>query len=99
MFWDVRVEKLLKKGAKKLDESELVWRPMHVVNLLSLQGKPPPLCGSSQRQLFQYACFSRATCQNPPRDSFGSHLHLDTPNRLASLSEGSALRRDFGICG
>ena len=41
MFWDVRVEKLLKKGAKKMDESELVWRPMHVVHLLSLQGRYP----------------------------------------------------------
>lgn len=38
MFWDLRIEKLLKKGNKRLDDSELVWRPMHVVHLLSMAG-------------------------------------------------------------
>lgn len=38
LFWDVRVDKLLKKGNKRMDETELVWRPMHTVHLLSVQG-------------------------------------------------------------
>jgi hypothetical protein len=38
MLWDVRVEKLLKRGGRRVDEADVVWRPMHVVHLLSLQG-------------------------------------------------------------
>lgn len=38
MFWDVRLEKLLKKGTKKVDETDVVWKPMHVVHLLSVAG-------------------------------------------------------------
>lgn len=38
MFWDVRLEKLLKKGNTRLDETEVVWKPMHVVHLLSVAG-------------------------------------------------------------
>lgn len=38
LFWDVRVDKLLKKGNKRMDETELVWRPMHTVHLLSVAG-------------------------------------------------------------
>jgi hypothetical protein len=37
MFWDVRLDKLLKKG-KRVDETEVVWKPMHVVHLLSVAG-------------------------------------------------------------
>jgi hypothetical protein len=36
MFWDVRIDKLLKKGNKRMDDTELVWKPMHVVHLLSV---------------------------------------------------------------
>jgi len=39
MFWDVRLDKLLKKGNKRLDETEVVWQPMHVVHLLSVAGR------------------------------------------------------------
>lgn len=39
MFWDVRLDKLLKKGNKRVDEADIVWRPMHVVHLLSLAGE------------------------------------------------------------
>lgn len=42
MFWDVRLDKLLKKGNKRVDETEVVWKPMHVVHLLSVAGG----CGS-----------------------------------------------------
>jgi hypothetical protein len=38
MFWDVRLDKLLKKGNKRMDETDIVWKPMHVVHLLSLAG-------------------------------------------------------------
>lgn len=38
MFWDVRLDKLLKKGNKRVDETEVVWKPMHVVHLLSVAG-------------------------------------------------------------
>eukprot|EP00775_Hariotina_reticulata_P012026 gene12026-12171_t len=36
MFWDVRIDKLLKRGNKRMDDTELVWKPMHVVHLLSV---------------------------------------------------------------
>jgi hypothetical protein len=40
MFWDVRVEKLAKRaGGRRVDEADVVWRPMHVVHLLNLQGE------------------------------------------------------------
>jgi hypothetical protein len=39
LFWDVRVDKLVKKGTKRVDTDDLVWRPMHVVHLLSSQGE------------------------------------------------------------
>jgi hypothetical protein len=39
LFWDVRVDKLVKKGTKRVDAEDLVWRPMHVVHLLSSQGE------------------------------------------------------------
>ncbi|WIA14707.1 hypothetical protein OEZ85_003200 [Tetradesmus obliquus] len=38
LFWDVRVDKLLKKGNKRMDDAELVWKPMHSVHLLSVAG-------------------------------------------------------------
>ncbi|KAF6260876.1 WD40-repeat-containing domain protein [Scenedesmus sp. NREL 46B-D3] len=38
LFWDVRVDKLLKKGSKRVDDAELVWKPMHSVHLLSVAG-------------------------------------------------------------
>lgn len=38
MFWDVRIEKLMKKGSRKVEDFELLWRPIHSVHLLSLQG-------------------------------------------------------------
>lgn len=39
LFWDVRVDKLLKKGNKRMDDAELVWKPMHSVHLLSVAGE------------------------------------------------------------
>lgn len=39
MFWDVRLDKLLKKGNKRVDEADVVWKPMHVVHLLSVAGE------------------------------------------------------------
>lgn len=39
MFWDVRLDKLLKNGNKRVDEADIVWKPMHVVHLLSLAGE------------------------------------------------------------
>lgn len=38
MFWDVRVERLLKKGKKADDVLDLVWKPIHSVHLISLIG-------------------------------------------------------------
>jgi len=38
MFWDAQVEKLLKRGGRRVDEAEVAWRPVHVVHLLNLQG-------------------------------------------------------------
>ncbi|GIL86238.1 hypothetical protein Vretimale_13768 [Volvox reticuliferus] len=38
LFWDVRVEKLLKKGKKADDLLDLVWKPIHSVHLISLIG-------------------------------------------------------------
>lgn len=38
MFWDVRLDKLMKKGNKRVEEADLVWKPMHVVHLLSSAG-------------------------------------------------------------
>jgi hypothetical protein len=45
MFWDVRLDRLAKKGAGPgkrsagaADDLELVWRPLHVVHLLSVAG-------------------------------------------------------------
>lgn len=40
MFWDVRLDKLLKKGNKRVDETDVVWKPMHVVHVLSVAGEP-----------------------------------------------------------
>lgn len=37
MFWDMRLEKLLKKG-RKVDDLDLVWKPTHCVPLISVQG-------------------------------------------------------------
>lgn len=39
MFWDVRLDKLMKKGNKRVDEADVVWKPMHVVHLLSAAGE------------------------------------------------------------
>jgi hypothetical protein len=41
MFWDVRLDKLLKKGNKRVDETDVVWKPMHVVHVLSVAGEQP----------------------------------------------------------
>ncbi|KXZ55747.1 hypothetical protein GPECTOR_2g1297 [Gonium pectorale] len=38
LFWDVRVEKLLKKGKKTDELLDLVWKPIHSVHLISLIG-------------------------------------------------------------
>ncbi|KAF8061413.1 bifunctional 3-dehydroquinate dehydratase/shikimate dehydrogenase [Scenedesmus sp. PABB004] len=42
LFWDARVDKLIKRGTKRADDAtavaELVWRPMHAVHLLSAAG-------------------------------------------------------------
>ncbi|PNW72384.1 hypothetical protein CHLRE_16g674515v5 [Chlamydomonas reinhardtii] len=38
LFWDVRVEKLLKKGKKADELLDLVWKPIHSVHLISLIG-------------------------------------------------------------
>ena len=38
-FWDIRVDRLVKKGRKsESDMSDLVWRPTHSVGLVSLLG-------------------------------------------------------------
>lgn len=37
-FWDIRVEKLMKKGRRDDDLLQLVWKPTHSVPLLSLAG-------------------------------------------------------------
>jgi hypothetical protein len=38
MLWDARVEKLLKRGGRRVDEAEVAWKPMHVVHLLNIHG-------------------------------------------------------------
>lgn len=40
LFWDVRVERLLKKGNKRAADEllDLVWKPTHAVHLISLIG-------------------------------------------------------------
>ncbi|GAX83067.1 hypothetical protein CEUSTIGMA_g10493.t1 [Chlamydomonas eustigma] len=37
-FWDIRVDRLMKKGRKAADDSDLVWKPVHTVALVSLLG-------------------------------------------------------------
>jgi hypothetical protein len=39
MFWDMRPDKLMKKGNKRVDEVDVVWKPVHVVHLLSAAGE------------------------------------------------------------
>jgi len=44
-FWDVRVNRLMKKGRKAEDSLELVWKPTHSVHIISLiGGSSPDLC-------------------------------------------------------
>ena len=38
-FWDIRVEKLMKKGRRQDDSLDLVWKPLHSVHLISLLGQ------------------------------------------------------------
>lgn len=38
LFWDARVERLLKKGKKADEVLDLVWKPIHAVHLISLIG-------------------------------------------------------------
>ena len=39
-FWDIRVDRLMKKGRKPdADMSDLIWRPSHSVLLVSLLGE------------------------------------------------------------
>lgn len=38
-FWDIRVEKLMKKGRKADDALDLIWKPIHSVHLISLLGR------------------------------------------------------------
>jgi hypothetical protein len=38
-FWDIRVDRLMKKGRKAADDSDLVWKPVHTVSLISLLGE------------------------------------------------------------
>ncbi|KAG1670681.1 hypothetical protein FOA52_010956 [Chlamydomonas sp. UWO 241] len=37
-FWDIRMEKLFKKGRNKGGEEDLVWKPTHSVHMVSLLG-------------------------------------------------------------
>ncbi|KAF5836394.1 hypothetical protein DUNSADRAFT_5963 [Dunaliella salina] len=37
-FWDVRVERLMKKGRKAEDSLELIWKPTHSIHIISLIG-------------------------------------------------------------
>jgi len=37
-FWDIRVDRLMKKGRKAEDSLDLVWKPTHSVHLISLIG-------------------------------------------------------------
>lgn len=37
-FWDVRVDRLMKKGRKAEDPLDLVWKPTHSVHLISTIG-------------------------------------------------------------
>lgn len=41
-FWDIRVERLMKKGRKAEDALDLVWKPTHAIHLISLIGVCPP---------------------------------------------------------
>jgi hypothetical protein len=38
LFWDSRLERLLRKGRKAEDAATVVWRPSHSMHLLSGQG-------------------------------------------------------------
>lgn len=38
-FWDIRVDRLMKKGRKAEDALDLVWKPTHSVHLISLIGE------------------------------------------------------------
>jgi len=37
-FWDVRVDRLMKKGRKAEDSLELLWKPTHSLHIISLIG-------------------------------------------------------------
>ncbi len=39
MFWDMRVDRLLKKGRKADESLDLVWKATHIVPLINLQGE------------------------------------------------------------
>eukprot|EP00201_Polytomella_parva_P016255 CAMPEP_0175053992 /NCGR_PEP_ID=MMETSP0052_2-20121109/9244_1 /TAXON_ID=51329 ORGANISM="Polytomella parva, Strain SAG 63-3" /NCGR_SAMPLE_ID=MMETSP0052_2 /ASSEMBLY_ACC=CAM_ASM_000194 /LENGTH=254 /DNA_ID=CAMNT_0016318611 /DNA_START=324 /DNA_END=1085 /DNA_ORIENTATION=+ len=38
LFWDVRVERLLKRGRRHEELADLVWKPTHMIHLVSLIG-------------------------------------------------------------
>jgi hypothetical protein len=38
LFWDSRVERLLRKGRRAEDATEVAWKPSHSMHLLSSQG-------------------------------------------------------------
>lgn len=43
-FWDVRVDRLMKKGRKAEDSLDLIWKPTHFVHIISLIGACVSVC-------------------------------------------------------